>query len=122
MARTTLTKTVVRGAYASYATANCADVTLTAADVANKNQFVATGNEVVIVQNSDGANPYTVTFTSASDAFGRTGDITTYSLAAGEIGVFGPFRLPGWVQSDGYVYLEGSNAAIKFGVLQIPQG
>ena len=47
-------------------------------------------------------------------------DVDAYSIAAGEYAVFGPFKRPGWVQADGYVYLQASNAAVKFGVVALP--
>ena len=120
MARTTLTKTTALGAYGDYSVANAADMTMTAADTSNDNQFVASSKDLVIAHNT-GGSAYTVTITSAADpTYGREGDITTYSLGAGEYAVFGPFKRPGWVQSDGYVYLEASNASVKFGVVALP--
>jgi hypothetical protein len=120
MARTTLTKTTALGAYGDYSVANAADVTMTAADTSNKNQFVVSSSDLVIAYNS-GGSAYTVTIDSAADPhYGREGDITTYSIGAGEHAVFGPFKRPGWVQSDGYVYLEASNAAVYFGVIVLP--
>lgn len=118
MARATLTAKAVVGGYGSY-TANAADFVWTAANVSDGNQVAATNNDLVLVYNSDGANPYTVTIGSVADPFNRTGDITTYSLAALEYGVFGPFPNLGWKQSDGYLYLNGSNAAIKFAIIAL---
>ena len=115
MARTTLTKTAAPGGYSSTG----AVVAMTAADITNKNQFVATGGDLVIAQNS-GASPYTVTITSVADPYGRTKDVTAFSLNAGEIAVFGPFPALGWQQTDGKIYLEANNAAVKFGVVALP--
>lgn len=120
MPRTTLTKKTAPGAYPSLPiSANALDLALTAADVANKNQFAPSGNDLILVQNS-GASPYTVTLTSAPDPQNRTGDIATYSLDAGEFAVLGPVKTMGWVQADGYVYLEASNASVKFGIIALP--
>jgi hypothetical protein len=119
MARTNLTSKVAVGSYGDYTIALAAYLTMTAADVANLNQFSASGNDLVIAQNS-GASTYTVTITSAPDTFGRSRDIATYGIAAGEFGVFGPFKLLGWVQADGKIYLQASNAAVKFGVVALP--
>lgn len=120
MPRTTITKKTAPGAYPSLpVAADALDLVLTAADVANKNQFSPSGNDLILVQNS-GASAYTVTLTSAPDPQNRTGDITAYSLAAGEFAVLGPVKTMGWVQADGYVYLEGNNAAIKFGIIALP--
>lgn len=120
MARTTLTKTTVLGAYGDYSVANAADITMTAADVANGNQFVCGDRDLLVVHNT-GGSAYTVTVDSVADPhYGREGDITTYSVGAGEYAAFGPFKAPGWRQSDGYVYVDGSNALLYFGVLALP--
>lgn len=120
MARTTLSKTTALGAYGDYSGADSADLTMTAADTSNQNQFVASGRDLVIAHNT-GGSAYTVTITSKEDPhYGRLGTITTYSIGAGEIAIFGPFKRPGWVQSDGYVYLEASNAAVDFGIAALP--
>jgi hypothetical protein len=119
MARTTLTKTVPLGPYPSLpVSADALDAVFTAADVSNKNQFAPTGDDVLLMWNS-GASPYTVTLTSAPDNQNRTGDITTYSLAAGDIAAVKLNNIKGWVQSDGFVYLEASNAAVKFAILSV---
>lgn len=99
--------------------ADAADLALTACDATNFEQYASTGRELVFVYNS-GAGARTITFTSAPDELGRTGDITTYSLAAGEYAVFGPFPVRGWRQSNGYMYLQGSHAEVKVGVVTIP--
>ncbi len=115
MPRTALTKTTAPGNYAAAGVA----VTMTAADVANLNSFVANGNDLVIAENT-GATPYTITITSAPDPYGRTADIATESIAAGAIRIYGPFPLAGWQQSDGSIYLQASNVAVKFGVVKLP--
>lgn len=120
MARAILTKTTALGKWGNYAVANAADLTMAAANVSDKNQFVASGNDLVVAHNT-GGSAYTVTITSVADPVtGRTGDVTTYSVGAGEYAVFGPFSQRGWSQSTGYIYLEASNAAILFGVVTLP--
>jgi hypothetical protein len=119
MARTSLTKTVALGSYGNYATAGVADLTMTAADISNLNQFVTNGNDLVIAHNT-GASAYTITITSMPDPFGRTKDIAAYQLDAGDYAIFGPFALTGWVQTDGKIYLQTNNAAVKLGVVQLP--
>jgi hypothetical protein len=118
--RTLLTKTTPLGCYPSLPiTANGADLTETAADVANKNRFVSGGNDLVIAHNT-GASAYTVTITSVVDDEGRTGDITAYSIGAGETAIFGPFKKHGWMQSSGHIHLEAENASVKFAVVALP--
>lgn len=101
-----------------YPTAGVA-VTMTAEDITNHSRFLLTGREVLIIWNS-GASGYTYTIASAVDAQGRTKDITTQAIVAGAIHTVGPFtQQPGWAQTDGYVYVDASNAAVKFGVIQL---
>jgi len=117
--RVTLVKTTPLGAYGSYATINTADMTMAAADTDGKNQFVASGNELVVAFNSD-SGAQTLTVNSVADPYGRTGNIATYSIGAGEYAIFGPFRLDGWKQTDGKIYLEASSALVKLGVIALP--
>ena len=121
MPRTTITPKTALGTLSTpYATADAADLTMVAADTSNLNQFLAGDNDLIVIHNT-GASAYTVTVTSAPDPiFGRTKDITTYSFAAGEYGVIGPLKQAGWMQSDGYVYLQASNVAVKFGIVKLP--
>lgn len=115
MARTTLTKSTALGtnAYAGVA------LTMTAADVANMNQFTAGGKDLLVIHNTGGSD-YTFTVTSSADERGRTKDITTETVAAGVYKIVGPLELTGWVQADGKVYIAGSNAVVKFGIVALP--
>lgn len=120
MSRTVLTKQVGIGKYPVLpVTAASADITWTAADTGNNNEFVATGREILLVKNTDSA-PHTVTIHSVPDSLGRTGDITAYSVGAGLISLFGPFPLAGWDQTDGAVWIDGSDTHIQFAVIQLP--
>lgn len=97
-------------------TANSVDVGPgTAVDVSNGNSTMHPGGRGVyfIVQNTHASNAYTFTVTSVADDLGRTGDHSAYSLAAGEIGMFGPYPAKGWVQTDGTIRFTGENAAVK---------
>jgi len=72
-----------------------------------------------------GVNPYTITIASEVDEQNRTGDITTSSLAAGEIAVFGVglTNSTGWKDSaTGLIAVDVENAAIKWGILRLPTG
>lgn len=122
MARQTLTKLTAQGSFPVIPlTALSADLTLTAADATNKEQFASSGKDLVVAFNS-GVSARTVTITSVADAKNnRTGDITTYALAAGKYAFFGPFERNGWMQSDGNIYLEASHADVKWGVIALPQ-
>ena len=118
MARASLTPKTALGSYGNYSVANSADLAMAAANASDLNQFVASGNDLIFAHNT-GSSAYTVTISSVADSYGRTGDITTYSLGAGEYAVFGPFKLTGWMQTDGKIYLAASNAEVKFGVVAL---
>jgi hypothetical protein len=79
------------------------DYTLAAADVAG-NTFVCTGRELLLFQNSD-AGAVTVTITSVDDEKGRSEDITSYSMAAGDFAVFGVglTNSKGWKSTAGTI-------------------
>jgi hypothetical protein len=91
---------------------------MTAADVGNMNQFVASGKDLLVIHNSGGSQ-YTFTVTSVADSYGRTKDITTETIDAGVYKVVGPLEILGWQQSDGKIYLAGNNAAVKFGIVRL---
>ncbi len=95
--------------------ADAADLASTAGDASNGNQFVMSGGEIIIAKNS-GASARTITITSAPDNLGRTKDITTYSIGAGETAIFGPFQAYGWRQSNGKGYIDVSNAEVLLSV------
>ncbi len=115
MPRSTLTRTNSPGPNPSAGVA----VTMTAANTTDFNQLALTGREVVLIHNT-GASTRTYTITSVADPFGRTGDITAQSIAAGAIHTLGPFGLLGWQQTGGYLYLEASHAEVKIGVIALP--
>ena len=114
MARATLTKLTALGKRTDVYTANAADLPMAAANVSDKNQFAASGKDFVIARNTSVDTPYTITIENTGDD-----DITAYALGAGELAVLGPLGLDGWGQTDWKVYLEASNAAIKFGVVDL---
>lgn len=88
---------------------------MTAEDTTNHSQFAASGQEIVLVQNTD-VSSHTYTITSIADPYGRTGDVNAVSIAAGAIHVL-KLGIEGWRQVDGKVYLQANDATVKFGVL-----
>lgn len=117
MARQTLPKTQAPDAYPDALTV----VTMTAANTTDKEQFVHTGDEILIAHNS-GASAHTITITSTADPQGRTKDITAQSLAAGAIACLGRLGDKGWttlVSGQRMVYLEANHAEITFGVIAL---
>jgi hypothetical protein len=120
MARTTITAQQPKGPYVSLQpAADSLDITMTAADVANKNQTLLAGQLLLIAQNTHATTAFTITITSIADSKLRTGDITTYTMQAGDISAFLISSTEGWLQADGYLYYEASNASVKFAVLKL---
>ena len=124
MARATINKTTLIPAYPTLpVTANSADMVFaatTGSSGSNGNQ-IPFGNAdelVVLVQNTDGANPYTFLLTSKADQLNRTGDIGPYTLQANEFAVF-TVKRTGFRQADGYLYCESNNAAIKVAAFDV---
>lgn len=102
-------------------TVNTADMVFTPLVVVNGAKFLFTGREIIHVRNVHATDPFTVTLVSIADnAQKRTKDVV-YTLQAGDQAFFGPFSLDGWLQSDGYFYLDGSDASIEFCVIRFPQ-
>lgn len=120
MPRITHTVQVPKGAYGDYSVANAADFTWLAADVANKEQVVLTGKELLLARNVHATTPFTITINSVDDQFNRKEDVTAYSLGNLEYAMFGPFLQPGWRQTDGKLYWEASDANIEFAVIRLP--
>lgn len=92
------------------------NVPLAAGDVANGNAFTITGQEILIVFNSD-VTPHTFTLTSVPDRYGRTLDIATYSVAAGAMAAIQCSVTEGWKQPDGNAYIVNTNALMKIAVV-----
>lgn len=114
MPATALTKSLAAGGYASAGVT----LTMTAADVGNGNKFTASGNDLIVVHNTD-AGAQTFTITSVADAFGRTGHITAEAISAGAYKIVGPLPLAGWNQTDGTILCSGSHAGVKFGIISL---
>lgn len=115
MPRTALTKTPAPGPYASAGAA----LTMSPADTVELNEFIAQGKDLVIAHNT-GATPHTVTITSAPDPYGRTGHIAAEAIPAGQIRIYGPLEIAGWMQPDGRIYLQSDSAEVRFGVVKLP--
>lgn len=118
MPRQSHTAFSVLGPKSNVYTAGAADITMQAADASNFEEVTHDGALLVIAHNT-GAGAQTVTIESIVDERGRTGEITTYSLAAGDYAVFGPFDLEGWEQADGNLDFKGSHADVKMAVVSL---
>lgn len=118
MARVTIPVQTPVGPYPTLQpAADSLDCAFSAADTTNFNQCALNGPVLLLVKNDHATLARTFTVTSAPDARKRTGDITTYSLAVGEVGMFMVNSMDGWRQTDGMLYFQGSDVLIKFACL-----
>ena len=92
--------------------ANSADLVETTGDATNGHYTPIVEGKTHVIAHNTGVGARTVTFLSAPDEKGRTGDITAYSLGAGEISLpFGPFKKVGWSNVGPDVALANPSAA-----------
>ena len=92
------------------------DFTFTAMDNSNGNCIIMNGPLLLLFSDS-GSN--TMTISSVADYLGRTNDITTYAVGSG---LYSAIYLPvaGWRQTNGYLYLTASAAAVKVAAFALP--
>lgn len=91
-----------------------------AVDVANGNEFRATGKELVLVRNTDGVAPHNVTVTSQpASRTGRLGHITTAVVPLDAYMVFQIFPRDGW-ESGGVILISGDDVQLEFAIVRLP--
>ncbi len=89
------------------------DKTFQAADTVNGNSFMASGNDLLIIYNSDVAS-HTVTIQSAADSFGRFANLT-YTVGAGVYSFVNITTASLYTQTSvNEVWLQASDPTIKF--------
>lgn len=118
---TVITVQTVKGPFDTIA-ANGADFTFAAGTITDGDVFTCTGRELLLFYNTSGTN--TVTITATDNDKGRSEDITSYSLGAGEFAVFGVglTQKKGWMNSSKQIRLTVSSANITVAVLRLPAG
>jgi hypothetical protein len=121
MARVLIAAQTLPGPYPALPVTPGSDLAMQAGDVGLGNYTpLVDGKTVVLVQNTD-SGARTVTFASVADApFSRKGDISAYSLAAGKIRPFGPFKSAGWAQAGAQLWIDVSDATVKVAVITLP--
>jgi hypothetical protein len=106
------------------------NITWTAADPVNGNQIIydTPYGDLLLAWNTAYSTSATFTLSSTQDApFLRTGDISNYTLAAGQILAFYLGNFPsdvptGWSTLIGgsyYIDFRASTSAVKFAILQL---
>lgn len=80
------------------------NVVYTACDEVNGNRVRLTGGEVLSVMGTG-----TLEIASVPDALGRVSNIEVTLDGTEDQMLFGPFAVPGWGQSDGFLYFDGED-------------
>lgn len=119
MARTAMAAQTPKGPYPGTVAANSLDIAWAAADATNFNTTPFVGSRMILSARNSGAGARTITFTSIGDAKGRTGDITAFSIGAGEYVDF-IFEREGWQQADGALYWAAEHAEVLVAIRVIP--
>jgi hypothetical protein len=117
MPRQTLARTA--GPNKSPASGASTAVTMTAEDATNHSQFQWTGREALLIFNS-GASTHTFTLQGVTDPYNRAAPAVAQNVLAGAIHILLPLSAEAWRQSDGYIYIDGNHAELKFGVVDMP--
>jgi len=113
MARTPLPITVVP---ALVTAASAVAATYTAGDAVNNNSIALTGQERILVKNTDTAS-HSILIHSVADPFGRVGDLTI-PVAAGVELLLGQAQTVGFQQADGTLWVDPVSALVEFLVLR----
>ena len=113
MARTTIAPVTMPGG--SYGV-GFNEFTWQAADVANGNQFLSTGKEILLMRNVNADSPAV----ARKITLYKTSGTIEYTLGAGEYAASGVIPVTGWKQTDTYVYVNGAHADIEFAVVKEP--
>lgn len=97
-----------------------ADIGFTAnSDPTDRFTPIVDNKTLLLAYNSDSV-ARTITIGSAADTpFNRKGDITAYSVAAGKVACFGPFKTAGWANT-GNLNIDVSDAHLLLAVVTLP--
>ena len=122
-APTVITVQTIKGPFEAII-AGLADFTFAAGTLTDGDTFVCTGREILIVNNTEAVDAKTITITSVDDEKGRSEDIATYSLAAGDFAAFGVglTNAKGWKSTAGTIRITVSAITVKVAVLRLPAG
>lgn len=89
-------------------------------DVANGNSIAGNDGRIFMEVKNDDASSQTVTVPTPGDVDGLAIADLVVSLTAGQTKLIGPFAPGTFNQSDGLVYIDPSDADLKFRVYRAP--
>lgn len=120
MARTNIAAQALLGSYPlTPLSADSADLLFEPADIYDGNETNLINDRTVIVAKNTGVGAHVVSILSQKDpTYGRKGDITEYSVAAGKTARFGPFKTVGW-SNAGKLDFDADSDEIEFAVVTL---
>lgn len=119
MARTVITAQTLAGSYPALPlSGGSADITETAIDDPTDRYVALLDSKTVIFAHNSDSGAHTITIGSVADQYNRTGDITAYSIAAGKIARFGPFKTAGWA-NGGNLNIDVSDPKVRLWAINI---
>jgi hypothetical protein len=86
-------------------------------DSTNGNKFKPTGKDLIVFYNSD-ASQQSATVVQSDDPFSRSEDVQQ-NMGTDEYYLYGPIPKLGYIQKDGYVYLDASNDNVKVAIFSL---
>lgn len=121
MSRTTIVAQSLLGSYPTLPIdSGGADLIFTATDDPTDRETTIVENKTLVLGYNTDSGAHTVTFTSVVDSpYNRTGDIAAYSVAAGKVAAFGPFKSAGWSHT-GKLYIDVSDPTLRLAVITLP--
>lgn len=120
MPRTNIAAQTLAGAYPVTPLAGgSADITWVTADILNGNHTPLINDKTVLLARNTDVGAQTVSVLSTPDTLNREGDITDYSIGAGKVARFGPFKTVGWANA-GKLEFDGATADVEFAVITLP--
>lgn len=107
-------KTII-GPYVPEGDTQFAQTDSTTADLVNGNVVKMASNEIVLLVSNVGVSNQTVTIQSSADPFGRTADITNFTVTAGDT-FCRRFIATGWEQTLGVgdLFIDASSTDIMY--------
>jgi hypothetical protein len=100
MAATVIAPQDVLGAYVNEDATQMTTLTWTAIDIVNTNSITMAGRKMMLLFRNDDVAAKTITISSSENPYGRSADVTAFSMAAGAYAtrIFEPV---GWEQTLG---------------------
>ena len=120
MAATVVAPQDALGAYVSESATQMTTLTWSAVDIVNTNSVTMTGRKLMLLFRNDDVGAVTITISSSENPYGRSADVTAFSIAASAYAVR-IFEPVGWEQTLGgrNMIITASDADMKFAAINL---